>query len=352
MPRPLTELPAVDWSALHHAYGDASDVPALLRTLAGSDAEETEEAFGVLFASLCHQGDRFPASAAAVPFLAGLLTRPLAVTAVPVVVLLGRLATGDDDQWSLPRPAELSGAPGLDPDGVAAYAAVRAEVPGLVPLLAGADPYVVRAAAWTLSWFPEAAPAVLPALHAVLADSPAPATRATCLVAAALLGDRTLFDDPPADPVLAAAALIALRDDPPASAVDAVLDSARTLRVFWEEDLPYLYGDVAGLLAAALRCVPDARRREAARALIRLGHRTDPSFPIDAALVHLLLEEASAAPGDHLSAAERALLASLPRHSSHLYPGLIPHALFSLDLPDSFPALASHLTERGLPRFP
>ncbi|ROO83907.1 hypothetical protein EDD29_1417 [Actinocorallia herbida] len=354
MGRPLSELDAVDWSALHHAYGDASDVPGLLRALGGTDEEAAEEAFGALFAALCHQGSRFDASAAAVPFLAGLLENPLAD--VPGLILLGRLATGDDDQWSLPRPAEISGDPDLDPDALAAYEAVRREVPGLVGFLGDGDPYVVRAAAWALSWFPEEAGAVLPPLHDVLSSAPLPATRTTCLLAAALLGDRALFSlpVPDGDWPYATAALLALRDDPPAAVVDAVLDAARTLpkHAFQDDDIPYFYGDVPGVLASALRCAPAARRREAAVALTRLRQRTGHSFPIDAGLVHLLLEEAAATPGAHLSPLERAHLAALPRHAAHAYPGLLPHALHSLGLPDAFPDLASLLASRGLPSFP
>jgi hypothetical protein len=57
------------WSQLRHAYGDASDIPDLLRALARSPAQTsraTDEPWFSLWSSLCHQGDIYTASYAAV----------------------------------------------------------------------------------------------------------------------------------------------------------------------------------------------------------------------------------------------------------------------------------------------
>jgi hypothetical protein len=60
------------WSRLSHAYGPAADTPGLLRTLASSTlparAYEDEPWFS-LWSSLCHQGDVYDASYAAVPHI-------------------------------------------------------------------------------------------------------------------------------------------------------------------------------------------------------------------------------------------------------------------------------------------
>lgn len=56
------------WSELHHAYGGASDIPALLsqlNTLPESSGEA--EPWFSLWSALAHQGDVFDASFAAVP---------------------------------------------------------------------------------------------------------------------------------------------------------------------------------------------------------------------------------------------------------------------------------------------
>jgi hypothetical protein len=56
-----------DWSQLHHAYGPADDLPALLAALSPDpDAPVWDE----LWSRLCHQGTVYPASFAALPRLA------------------------------------------------------------------------------------------------------------------------------------------------------------------------------------------------------------------------------------------------------------------------------------------
>jgi hypothetical protein len=59
------------WSELQHAYGAASDIPSLLRQLADypSEANYQAEPWFTLWSSLCHQGDVYSASFAAVPHI-------------------------------------------------------------------------------------------------------------------------------------------------------------------------------------------------------------------------------------------------------------------------------------------
>ena len=59
------------WSELRHAYGVASDIPALLSQLASypSEASYQDEPWFTLWSSLCHQGDIYSASFAAVPHI-------------------------------------------------------------------------------------------------------------------------------------------------------------------------------------------------------------------------------------------------------------------------------------------
>lgn len=60
------------WNDLQHAYGSASDVPPLLRTLASSPgprATYQDDPWFSLWSNLCHQGDTYTASYAAVPHL-------------------------------------------------------------------------------------------------------------------------------------------------------------------------------------------------------------------------------------------------------------------------------------------
>lgn len=60
------------WNELSHAYGSAADIPALLRQLAGVKGLKTRydsEPWFTLWSSLCHQGDVYDASYAAVPHI-------------------------------------------------------------------------------------------------------------------------------------------------------------------------------------------------------------------------------------------------------------------------------------------
>ncbi|MBB1248504.1 hypothetical protein H2O14_06780 [Rhizobium sp. G21] len=60
------------WKELQHAYGDAGDIPDLLRALAvstGQNADFQREPWFDLWSRLCHQGDVYVASYAAVPHI-------------------------------------------------------------------------------------------------------------------------------------------------------------------------------------------------------------------------------------------------------------------------------------------
>ncbi|ACS57981.1 MULTISPECIES: hypothetical protein [Rhizobium] len=60
------------WGELSHCYGPAADTPALLRALdlpAGPDLSPDAEPWFSLWSSLCHQGDVYTASYAAVPHI-------------------------------------------------------------------------------------------------------------------------------------------------------------------------------------------------------------------------------------------------------------------------------------------
>ncbi len=60
------------WGELRHAYGAATDIPGLLRALASSPEQKAnykDEPWLSLWSSLCHQGDVYTASYAAVPHI-------------------------------------------------------------------------------------------------------------------------------------------------------------------------------------------------------------------------------------------------------------------------------------------
>jgi hypothetical protein len=66
----MISLDSPDWTQLRHAYGDASDIPALLRQLETMPAAEgNSEPWFSLWSALAHQGDVYTASFAAVPYV-------------------------------------------------------------------------------------------------------------------------------------------------------------------------------------------------------------------------------------------------------------------------------------------
>jgi hypothetical protein len=67
----MIPLYAPEWVRLQHAYGTASDIPDLLRQLAADPRQKksNEEPWESLWSALCHQGDVYTASYAAVPHI-------------------------------------------------------------------------------------------------------------------------------------------------------------------------------------------------------------------------------------------------------------------------------------------
>jgi hypothetical protein len=68
----MIDLDDPRWQTLSHAYGSAADIPKLLRHLAsstGPSAGYEKEPWFTLWSSLCHQGDAYDASYAALPHI-------------------------------------------------------------------------------------------------------------------------------------------------------------------------------------------------------------------------------------------------------------------------------------------
>ncbi len=99
------------WKELQHAYGEAAGVPSLLQALAasaGPRAGYEEEPWFSLWSMLCHQGDVYTASYAAIPH----------------IVQIASEATGpiDFSFFALPAAVEIARQTGRGPDIPEAYA--------------------------------------------------------------------------------------------------------------------------------------------------------------------------------------------------------------------------------------
>jgi hypothetical protein len=90
----LEKLNTIDWSKLQHAYGNASDVPELIRALASDDVEKRQKAYGNLNGNIIHQGSIYEAAAYAVPFFIELLQFENVLDKHHTLQLLSSLARG------------------------------------------------------------------------------------------------------------------------------------------------------------------------------------------------------------------------------------------------------------------
>ncbi|MFD8087592.1 hypothetical protein ACFV4F_38560 [Kitasatospora sp. NPDC059722] len=160
----LAGLDAHPWVTVNHAYGSAEDLPELLRAFA-EGGEDAEEALDELYGSIVHQGTVYAASADAAPYLARIAASGRQT--VDALRLLGCLAASEDEH---------------DVEPGAVRAAVTAQLPLLVPLLADEDAAVRQAAGWTAGHTRDAGTA-LPAVRARLAAETEPAVRAELLTA-------------------------------------------------------------------------------------------------------------------------------------------------------------------------
>ncbi|TGN73979.1 hypothetical protein E5083_24720 [Streptomyces bauhiniae] len=80
-----------DWSKLSHAYGSAEDIPALLDRIA---SEPKPDLWSDLWSALCHQGSVYPASFAALPWLADVADSDDREQAVNALTLAGAIMAG------------------------------------------------------------------------------------------------------------------------------------------------------------------------------------------------------------------------------------------------------------------
>ncbi|GCE14570.1 hypothetical protein [Tengunoibacter tsumagoiensis] len=86
------QLNQIPWKSLRHAYGPAIDTPIHLLALLSEDQREREKALEHLWASICHQGSVYEASAAAAPFLTQILAQVPDEQKLPLLDLLDSLS--------------------------------------------------------------------------------------------------------------------------------------------------------------------------------------------------------------------------------------------------------------------
>lgn len=171
----LESLDQVPWTALWHAYGNADDIPGQIRDLLSDDPEVRQRSLFAFTCNIFHQGSRYPATVAAIPFFMELLSHDDVPDRAGILDLLAYLATGypegrlppdyvrslaqssnplleipePEDQWT--SSEQIRDCSLLERQ---CYAEVAAGVPTYKALLADEDPTIAIAASFLVGFFP------------------------------------------------------------------------------------------------------------------------------------------------------------------------------------------------------
>lgn len=106
----MLELESPRWRELRQAYGTAEDIPRLLEVLDRANDEERRELWFGLWSTLCHQGDVYSASYAALPHLVRLAGGWGAERAAEALHLAGAIEVGRVTPGSPALPEDLADA--------------------------------------------------------------------------------------------------------------------------------------------------------------------------------------------------------------------------------------------------
>jgi hypothetical protein len=110
----LGSLDQVDWNALSHAYGPATNVPDVLRAFAfGSNAERQKQLEEEWWGSIIHQGTYYSATEAVVPFLIEIALAPSTQARHEILEEIYEIAVGFVER-TCRRPSRVLFAPFLE----------------------------------------------------------------------------------------------------------------------------------------------------------------------------------------------------------------------------------------------
>ncbi|WP_434044618.1 MULTISPECIES: hypothetical protein [Sorangium] len=271
-----TDLDAIDWNGIEHAYGPATDVPGGLRALRSKKAPERRGALKGLDDTINHQGTITPAAVAAAPFLVELALDPSVKDRAAILVFLANLAVGGDHIRSISAGYDVRGrAFGELPEDhpyKAIYRRVAAGIDGYLALLSDSDASVRVAAALLLAFLSSHAERSAPVVRARVAAEPDEKARASAVLCLGYL-DGYLGDEGDVDRFLElahegpdlvrVAACLALAYASPSRVgaaeqrvlLDALASAAQPLA-----DFPWCGGELGNHIAMALTRVGAAQQ--------------------------------------------------------------------------------------------
>ena len=186
----LEGLDDIDWANLEHAYGEASDVPKLIRSLASKDEEERRNALWELYGNIFHQGTRYQATVYTIPFIFELIRDPNVPDKASLIKFTVDLALGypeaflpkgpNVEDWAidaeqLKEESESEDLDDFDADWlkhidafINSYKAVLKEVETYYNFLDSNNPEIKIMAIFGVAWFREKASESIPKLRRLL----------------------------------------------------------------------------------------------------------------------------------------------------------------------------------------
>jgi hypothetical protein len=186
----LEGLDDIDWANLEHAYGEASDVPKLIRSLASKDEEERRNALWELYGNIFHQGTRYQATVYTIPFIFELIRDPNVPDKASLIKFTVDLALGypeaflpkgpNVEDWAidaeqLKEESESEDLDDFDADWlkhidafINSYKAVLKEVETYYNFLDNNNPEIKIMAIFGVAWFREKASESIPKLRSLL----------------------------------------------------------------------------------------------------------------------------------------------------------------------------------------
>lgn len=268
----MASIDDVDWGAIKHSRGPASDLPRHLRALSSRDRTRRRKALGALYGLLLEDG-LSPASSRVVPLLIEMCRDPRVSDRSRLLVFLCELALED------PQPHLATGltaeearrrARGRGHAG-AVYRAVASGAATFGALLADRDAGVRAASAYVLAFLTREAAIGAKAVVEAIDSEREPWVRAGELLCLTMLErpdvlrgrlEDTMTANRPWQEVWAAAAGLAIIGKRVPREVIPVLAAAIPRRPVKVERFPWHDGDISGYSALLLRKI-GARAREA-----------------------------------------------------------------------------------------
>lgn len=201
----FTGIRKIPWRQLRHAYGDASDIPTVLRRVLSDDAGTRQRAIRYLHHSLVHQGlDRGPATMYATDFVVRMIGHSRVRDKDRLIKLLTYFAVGEPansfyfiNGFDLDVNYGPGGSieygffrvddPDYGPTMRAIYARVLHGLPSYLALLSSRSVRVRTAVPGLLGWLAPAADTIVPALLDRLAIERVERVRESLLIAISLL---------------------------------------------------------------------------------------------------------------------------------------------------------------------